>query len=202
MWGHMTYADAHRYSTPVDRPGDKVWLSTRDLCLHLPCRKLSPRYKPVSPSVTEPKEPAVPPPPEIIEEPVVYRVQGILDSWCRLVVYVVGHQEPPLVEGVLSESHHSHCSLQQWHSQDPNPRNSNHRHLSALISSTISLQSSRTLTVWSQTFHAWLTRPLPFVYLSAIILTICSSFSTGPALHRYTAPSRFRTPWKGKRTLT
>ncbi len=132
MRGHMTYADAHRYSTPVDRPGDKVWLSTRDLCLHLPCQKLSPRYigpftietkinevtfrlqlhpefhvsllKPVSPSVTEPKEPAVPPPPEIIEEPVVYRVQGILDSWRRLVVYVVGHQEPPLVEGVLSES--------------------------------------------------------------------------------------------------
>ncbi len=39
--------------------------------------------KPVSPSVTEPDEPAVPPPPEIIEEPLIYRVQEILDSQRR-----------------------------------------------------------------------------------------------------------------------
>ncbi len=54
--------------------------------LQLPARyRIHPAFhvsllKPVSPSVTDPDEPAVPPPPEIIEEPLVYRVQDILDS--------------------------------------------------------------------------------------------------------------------------
>ncbi len=99
----------------------------------------------------------------------------------------------------LSESHHSHYSLHQRHSPDPNPQNSNHRHLSALINSTISLHSSLTLTVWSQTFHAWLTwPPLPFVYLPASILTICSSFSTTPALHR--TPRKKKGHWHTDKT--
>ncbi len=37
-------ADAHRSATPVYQPGQKVWLSTRDIRLRLPCRKLSPRF--------------------------------------------------------------------------------------------------------------------------------------------------------------
>ncbi len=41
---HKDVADTRRSPTPVYRPGDKVWLSTRDLRLHLPCKKLSPRY--------------------------------------------------------------------------------------------------------------------------------------------------------------
>ncbi|KAI4897625.1 hypothetical protein NFI96_008579, partial [Prochilodus magdalenae] len=37
-------ADKHRGSTPVYSPGDRVWLSTRDLRLPGGCKKLSPRY--------------------------------------------------------------------------------------------------------------------------------------------------------------
>ncbi len=41
---HKDYADARRTTTPVYQPGDQVWLSTRDIRLRLPCRKLRPRY--------------------------------------------------------------------------------------------------------------------------------------------------------------
>ncbi len=41
---HKDYADARRTTTPVYQPGDQVWLSTRDIRLRLPCRKLRPLY--------------------------------------------------------------------------------------------------------------------------------------------------------------
>ncbi|KAG1953761.1 hypothetical protein F2P79_009276, partial [Pimephales promelas] len=41
---HTTQANARRSETPQYQPGKKVWLSTRDIRLCLPCRKLSPRY--------------------------------------------------------------------------------------------------------------------------------------------------------------
>uniref|UniRef100_A0A4W5LNA2 Chromo domain-containing protein n=1 Tax=Hucho hucho TaxID=62062 RepID=A0A4W5LNA2_9TELE len=37
-------ADRHRSEAPVFAPGDRVWLSTRNLPLRLPCRKLGPRF--------------------------------------------------------------------------------------------------------------------------------------------------------------
>uniref|UniRef100_A0A673ZSX4 Integrase catalytic domain-containing protein n=1 Tax=Salmo trutta TaxID=8032 RepID=A0A673ZSX4_SALTR len=37
-------ADSHRSEAPVYAPGDRVWLSTRNLPLQLPCRKLGPRF--------------------------------------------------------------------------------------------------------------------------------------------------------------
>ncbi len=37
-------ADLRRSETPTYQPGQKVWLSTRDIRMCLPCKKLSPRY--------------------------------------------------------------------------------------------------------------------------------------------------------------
>ncbi len=41
---HKIFADARRSNPPCFQPGDQVWLSTRDLRLLLPCKKLSPRH--------------------------------------------------------------------------------------------------------------------------------------------------------------
>ncbi len=65
---------------------------------------------------------------------------------------------------------------------DPYPLITNHCHLSALINCTISLHSSHSLTVWSQTFHDDLPDPLTFC-----LLTSCSSFPIA-VLHSSCAP--------------
>ena len=41
---HKAQADRHRSEAPVFSPGDRVWLSSRNQRLLLPCRKLSPRF--------------------------------------------------------------------------------------------------------------------------------------------------------------
>ncbi len=57
---------------------------------------------------------------------------------------------------VILSGSHSHRSHHQRHSPDPNPLIIDHRLLSPLIKSTISLHSSRTVSVWSQTLYVYL----------------------------------------------
>ncbi len=41
---HKANSDTRRSTNPIYQPGDRVWLSTRDIHLRLPCKKLSPWY--------------------------------------------------------------------------------------------------------------------------------------------------------------
>ena len=38
-------ADVHRRAAPLYKPGQKVWLSTKDLLLHVASKKLAPRFE-------------------------------------------------------------------------------------------------------------------------------------------------------------
>ncbi len=105
MRRHKAYADARRSSIHIYRPGDKVWLSTRDLHLRLPCQKLSPCY--IGPFTIKRQ----------INE-VTFRLQ--LPARYRIHL--------AFNFSLLKPVSHSHCSLHQRHSPDPNPQNSNHRH--------------------------------------------------------------------------
>ncbi|KAL0163388.1 hypothetical protein M9458_042784, partial [Cirrhinus mrigala] len=97
-------ADRRRRPNPAYEPGQWVWLSTRDLRLRLPCKKLSPRYvgplkiirqiTPVSFRLDLPPVPLAPrmgggildetapqrPAPLLIDGEEAYRVNTILDS--------------------------------------------------------------------------------------------------------------------------
>ncbi|KAK3545871.1 hypothetical protein QTP70_016446 [Hemibagrus guttatus] len=87
-------ADLRRSDSPAFQPGQKVWLSTRDIRLRLPCRKLSPRFigpftilkqiNPVTYKLLLPPEPgggaAEPPLPLLLDDGTAYKVKEILDS--------------------------------------------------------------------------------------------------------------------------
>ncbi|KAK3548457.1 hypothetical protein QTP70_013156 [Hemibagrus guttatus] len=86
--------DRRRSDAPAYRPGQKVWLSTKDIWLRLPSRKLSPRFigpftilKQVNPVTYKLQLPrgawrgrSWTPPPLLLDDGTAYRVKEILDS--------------------------------------------------------------------------------------------------------------------------
>ncbi|XP_051516686.1 uncharacterized protein LOC127419376 [Myxocyprinus asiaticus] len=70
-------ADHHRCPSPNYVPGQWMWLSTRDLCLRLPCKKLSPS----GPRVEEEGGDAGPSP-MIVDGEEAFLVRDLLDSRC------------------------------------------------------------------------------------------------------------------------
>uniref|UniRef100_A0A3B1KC43 CCHC-type domain-containing protein n=1 Tax=Astyanax mexicanus TaxID=7994 RepID=A0A3B1KC43_ASTMX len=78
-------SDRHRGSTPQYQPGDRVWLSTRDLRFEGECRKLVPKYiglfKPLVPGpLAEGTPDDVPPAAVEGEASSTYAVREVLDS--------------------------------------------------------------------------------------------------------------------------
>ncbi|XP_051531511.1 uncharacterized protein LOC127427770 [Myxocyprinus asiaticus] len=74
--------NARRFSTPTFQPGQKVWLSTKDIRLHLPCKKLNPRY--IGPFTILEQSLAQqnnPPPPLLLQDDgPIYAIKEVLDS--------------------------------------------------------------------------------------------------------------------------
>ncbi|KAI3375985.1 hypothetical protein L3Q82_016515, partial [Scortum barcoo] len=79
-------ADRHRRPAPTYSPGQKVWLSTKDLPLHVHTRKLAPRCtRPFTSAkssrfgrVTWCRFSKPPPPPKMVEGGPVYAVKKLL----------------------------------------------------------------------------------------------------------------------------
>ncbi|KAK3571825.1 hypothetical protein QTP86_020576, partial [Hemibagrus guttatus] len=87
-WRRWT-ADLRQSDAPAYQPGQKVWLSTKDIRLHLPCRKLSPRF--IGPFtilkqinlVTYKLQSSRTPLPLLLDDRTAYEVREILDSQRR-----------------------------------------------------------------------------------------------------------------------
>ncbi len=104
-------------------------------------------------------------------------------------IAVVGRQEPPLEEGVLSgsHSHRSHLSHHQLHTPDPTHLISDHRHQSSrALYQSLYTPPDQSLSGLKHSMLTHLTL-LPFVY-SLVVPVFRSQISTAPVLHSLWAP--------------